>query len=102
MVTNALIPILVSAAMAGFFGALKYYSNTIGPEPEKFEIKKFLPIITISVIVSVGFAVGAGDMLNADQVVEYLTANFTLVMFVNTIYGMILKKYPDALSFLTP
>ena len=88
--------------MAGFFGALKYYSNTIGPEPEKFEIKKFLPIITISVIVSVGFAVGAGDMLNADQVVEYLTANFTLVMFVNTIYGMILKKYPNALSFLTP
>lgn len=102
MVVNALVPILVSAILAGFFGALKYYSNTIGPEPEKFELKKFLPIITISVLVSVGFAFGAGDMLNADQIVEYLTANFTLVMFVNTVYTMILKKYPNALDFLIP
>lgn len=95
---NALVPILVSAGVAGFFGALKYYSNTLGPNPEQFELKKFIPIVTISLIVSIGFAIGAGNMLNAEQIVEYLTANFTLVIFANTVYGMIIKRYPNLLS----
>jgi ethanolamine transporter EutH len=102
MVVNALIPILISALTAGLFGALKFYSNTLGSDPETFELKKFLPIVVLSVIISVGFAFGAGDMITSDQIVEYLTANFMLVIFANTVYSIVQKKYPNLLSFLTP
>lgn len=92
MDVNIIYPVLTSAFVAGLFGALKYYSNTIGTNPEQFSMMKFAPIVILSVIVSVGFALGANQMFTADMIVEYLTANFTLVAFANTVFSIMLKK----------
>lgn len=93
MDASIIVPVLVSAGVAGMFGALKYYSNTIGPNPEDFSLRKFAPIMILSIIISVGFAFGANQMFTADMILEYLTANFTLVAFANTAFSIILKKF---------
>jgi len=93
MDASIIVPTVVSALVAGLYGAIKYYSNTLGPNAEQFDMNKFIPIVVISILISIGFAVGANQMFTADQIVEYLGANFTLVIFANTVYTIILKKF---------
>jgi len=87
-----IVTIIMNALVAGLFGALKYYSNTLGPNPEQFDMKKFVPIMILSVIVSAGMIVGSQDV-TADRINDFLTANFTLVVFANTVYSIVVKKY---------
>jgi hypothetical protein len=88
-----ILPILISALVAGIFGALKYYSNTLGPNPETFDLSKFAPIMILSIIISVGFAVFNGVAMTPEGITEFVTANFVLVLFANTVWTVITKWY---------
>lgn len=99
-ISAALIPLILSALAAGFFGALKYYSNILGSEPEKFELAKFMPIVIISIIISLAFALTGGSVSTAEEISAFITGNFLLVIFVNTIWTIILKKYPGLAELL--
>lgn len=92
---NALIALVLSAIVVGLFAALKYYSNTVGSNPETFEMKKFLPIMTLSIVISVTLALVNGVSMTAEGIAEYMTANFTLVLFANTLWTILAKKYPS-------
>lgn len=87
------ISIIISAIVAGMFGALKYYSNTLGSNPESFDMRKFAPILIISVIVSFGMVVSGGDMATAEGIKNYITDNFILVIFANTALTIVEKWY---------
>lgn len=93
-ISAALIPLLLSAIVAGLFGALKYYSNILGSNPETFELGKFIPILIISIILSIGFVLSGGSTGTAEEISKFISANFLLVMFANTVWTIILKKYP--------
>lgn len=98
MLTNALVSILLSAMVAGFFGALKFYSNTLGPNPETFDLSKFAPIMILSVIISVGFALYQGVVMTPEGITEFVSANFILVLFANTVYSIVLKYYNKTMA----
>lgn len=86
---------LLSVIVAGFFAALKYYSNTIGSNPENFDLNKLAPILIISVAVSIGMYLGAGTVIEQEALVDFITANFLLVIFANTGWTILVKKYPS-------
>jgi hypothetical protein len=87
------ISIIISAVVAGLFGALKYYSNTLGTNPETFDMRKFIPILIISVVVSIGMVVSGGDMATAEGLRQYIEENFIVVIFANTALTIIEKWY---------
>ncbi len=95
MINAALLSAVLSAILVGFFAALKYYSNTLGPTPESFDYNKFIPIFILSVAVSVGMVIGTGNAVGPDQVNDFLAMNFLLVMFANTGWTILTKKYPS-------
>lgn len=103
MIYSALVSILVSAVVVGIFGALKYYSNSVDPtNPESFEIKKFAPILVISILISLGMAYYYGDITTPELLSDFLSKNFLLVMFVNTGWTILLKKFPSFGDYFLP
>lgn len=82
------IPIIISAALVGLYGGVKYYSKSLGTNPEAFEMKKFIPIVILSIVVSVGYSI-SGATLSPEEIATFVAENFTLVIFIDqalTIY----------------
>lgn len=102
MINAALLSAVLSAIAVGFFAALKYYSNTLGPNPESFDYNKFIPIFVLSVAVSIGMVLGTGNAITSDQVNNFLTLNFMLVLFANTGWTILVKKYPSLGQLFSP
>jgi len=87
------IAIVINTLVVALFAALKYYSNTIGPNPEEFSLSKFAPILIISVLVGIGLSLSTGgSAMEVDQIVTFISENFMLVIFINTLYSIIMKK----------
>lgn len=80
-ITTAIIPVIISAIFVGFYGAIKYYSKTLGTNPEAFDINKFLPIVMVSIVMAIIMSLSGA--VTTDNMVEFLSANFTLVVFVD-------------------
>jgi hypothetical protein len=78
----AALPIVFTAVMVGFYGALKYYAKSLGTNPEAFEMNKFLPIVIVSIVVSVAMSLSGAISTTADML-AFLGENFTLVIFVD-------------------
>jgi hypothetical protein len=89
------IPVLISAFMVGLFGAMKFYSNTLGSNPESFDLRKFAPLAILGIAFSVGSALMYGAFVDAAQVAEYISVNFMWVLFINTVLTIIGKKFPS-------
>ena len=86
------IGLILSNISTGLFGAMKYYQNTLGDNPENFELEKFAPIAILGIVISVGmFAVGAP--MDAVAIGEFIGVNFFLVVVFNTLYTIVKKKY---------
>lgn len=88
---QAIITVIASAIMAGLFGALKYYSNTLGDNPESFDLGKFTPIAILGIGISLVMAVFASTPMTASDIATYITGNFFLVVFANTLWTAFLK-----------
>jgi uncharacterized membrane protein YiaA len=87
-----IIGLILSNISTGLFGAMKYYQNTLGNNPESFEIEKFAPIAILGIVISVGMLL-VGTPMDAVQIGEFIGVNFFLVVVFNTIYTILKKKY---------
>jgi hypothetical protein len=96
MIESALISVILGSITVGLFGALKFYSNTLGNNPESFDLKKFAPIMIVGISFSIIMALTGNVEMTAQSIGEFISANFILVIFVNTIITILLKKlYPS-------
>lgn len=91
--TQAVVSIILSATTVGLFGALKYYSNTLGNNPESFDIMKFAPIAVLGIIISIGSAIFGDLQMTQEGISQFIAANFILVVFANTAWTIIQKKF---------
>lgn len=87
-----IIGLILSNISTGLFGAMKYYQNTLGSNPENFELEKFAPIAVLGVVISLGMFM-AGAPMDAIAIGEFIGVNFFLVVVFNTLYTIAKKKW---------
>jgi len=95
MIGFVLIPSIFNAAWA----ALKYYSNTIGNNPETFDMRKFLPFVILGVGISIYTALTLQDVTSSEQIIAIMGQNLGYLVTINLIIDII-KKQPFVARYL--
>ena len=88
LVVLVIFPSVVNAIWA----SLKYYSNTLGSNPESFEIRRFIPFVIIGLCISLANAFTVGGAIGADEVFRLIGENLGYLVTVNVLIEIVMKS----------
>lgn len=92
MDASTLVALFIPTLMAAIYGALKYYSKTIGPSPEQFNINKFVPFLVLGLLVGFFNVYTSGTALTEDQIIMYMEQSTGMLVLIETILQILARS----------